>query len=177
MEMTLKLKTIAMLWRDIILNSDEIKTFCLEKYNKEPTIFVGVNGKKLPDKKYCPAIFILPGIKTEGADEDELSYGLCVSWSIDQSKVIVDGIEKIWEEKLEGNTIEFLGTYETDDFGQLIYDTLQKNLLNKGIFPISRNEYNVESQMYFPQFPGFMVLTTHIQPAFGEEINYQEEQK
>lgn len=170
MHSTLKLKTMAMCWRDILMDSAEIKNFCLEKYGKLPTIFVGVNGKKLPDKKYCPAIFILPGVKTEGLDQSELSYGIVVSWSIDQPHVIVDGEITPWNGAEKGEAIEFLGVYETDDFGQLIYEVLQSELTD--IFPISRVDYSIETQEYWPQFPGYMILTTNIYPAIGEELNY-----
>jgi len=109
MEMTLKIKTMAMAWRDILMGSVEIENFCMEKYGKKPTIFMGVNGNKLPDKRYCPAIFILPGIKTEGGGQDVLSYGICVSWSVNQPRVMVDGVEMSWSETLEGEVIEFFG--------------------------------------------------------------------
>jgi len=172
-EMTLKLKTMAMVWRDVLMNSQKIKDFCQQKYEKVPTIFMGVNGRDLPDKKYCPAIFILPGIKTEGADQDVLSYGICVSWSICQPKAIVDGVEKAEAVRITGNVIEMLGMYECDDFGQLIYDELQAALLEIG-FPITKVEYNIDTQAFYPQFPGYMVLTTEIEPAMGEEIEYKE---
>lgn len=152
------------------MNSTEIHDFCMNQYGKPPTIFMGVNGKKLPDKKYCPAIFILPGVKTEGLDQDVLSYGLCISWSIVQPNVMVDGEIKAWSESLTGNVIEFMGVYEADDFGQLIYEVLQAELMSN--FPVSKMDYNIDTQAYFPQFPGYMVLTTDIEPAMGEELEY-----
>ena len=66
-----------------------------------------------------------------------------------------------------------LGMYECDDFGQLIYDELQAALLEIG-FPITKVEYNIDTQAFYPQFPGYMVLTTEIEPAMGEEIEYKE---
>lgn len=170
MELTLKLKTIALRWRDILMNSPEIRDFCVDKYGKPPTIFMGVNGKKLPDKKYCPAIFILPGVKTEGLDQAELSYGIGVSWSIDQSNVMVDGEVKPWSESLAGEVIEFLGVYETDDFGQLIYEVLQTELMDN--FPVSKVTYNIETSSDWPQFPGYMLLETIIEPVMGENLEY-----
>jgi len=59
------------------------------------------------------------------------------------------------------------------DFGQLIYETLQEALIADS-FPLSKVEYNIETQAYFPQFPGYMVLTTEIEPAMGEDIKYKE---
>lgn len=170
MELTLKLKTIALRWRDILMDSAEIRDFCIEKYNKPPTIFMGVNGKKLPSKKHCPAIFILPGVKTEGLDQAELAYGICISWSIDQPNVMVDGEIKPWSEDITGKVIEFLGVYETDDFGQLIYEALQSELMES--FPVSKIDYHIETSAEWPQFPGFMVLETNIEPAMGEELEY-----
>ncbi|MDU2063778.1 MAG: hypothetical protein E6713_02970 [Sporomusaceae bacterium] len=170
MELTLKLKTMAMRWRDILLASDSIRNFCLDKYGKPPTIFVGVNGRKLPDKKHCPAIFILLGVKTEGADQDVQTYAASISWSIMQNDVMVDGEIKPWAENLTGEVIEFLGGYETDDFGQLIYEVLQTELMDS--FPISKVEYNIDTQAYFPQWPGYMIISTDIEPSMGEELEY-----
>lgn len=169
MELTLQLKIIAQRWLEILHNSAEIRDFCMERYRKPPTLFMGVNGKKLPNKKHCPAVFILPGVKSEGVDQPELSYGICVSWSIDQPNVMVDGEIKPWSEDITGEIIEFLGVYESDDFGQLIYEILQDQIEN---FPISKIDYNIETSQDWPQFPGYMILQTTIEPAMGEELEY-----
>lgn len=172
---TLKLKTMAMVWRDVLADSSAIADFCMEKYGKKATFFMGVNGSKLPNEAYCPLICIIPGIKTEGADEEILRYGLGISWVINQPNVLVDGEEKAWSDDLEGSMIEFLGMYESDELGQLIFETLQTWLMDNGSFPISKMEYSINTQAYFPQFPGNMILVTEIEPAMGETIVYEGE--
>ena len=168
---TLKLKTIALRWRDIILASTAIRDFCVEKYGKPPTLFVGVNGKRLPDKKHCPAIFIIPGVKTEGLDQPENSYGIAISWAILQPNVMVDGVTVPWTENITGEVIEFLGAYESDDFGQLIYETLQTVAMDE--HPISKVDYEVDGSSEFcPQWPGHMILQTDIEPTLGETLTY-----
>lgn len=166
---TLQINTMARRWRDIIKNSTRIRDFCIEKYNKAPTIFVGVNGKKLPDKRHGPAIFILPGVKTEGLIP-EFAFALSVSWFIVQENVLVDGVQQKWHENITGELVEFLGAYESDDFGQIIWEVLAEELMDS--FPISKAEYNIDTQEHFPQWPGFMILTTEIEPSMGEVLNY-----
>ncbi len=173
MDRTLKLKTMAMVWRDILVDSADIAYFCKKKYGKKPTVFMGVNGCKLPNEVYCPLICIIPGIKTEGADEEIQRYGLGISWVIKQPNVLVDGVEKAWSDDLDGSLIEFLGMYESDEFGQLIYEVLQSWLIENGSFPISKIEYSINTQAYFPQFPGNMILVTEIEPAMGEILEYE----
>lgn len=168
---TLKLKTIAMCWRDIILSSDAIRNYCLDKYGKPPTIFMGVNGKKLPEDKHCPYICIMPGVKNEGLDQDPLTYGIAISWAIVQSDVLVDGELRKWNENLTGEVIEYLGVYESDDFGQLIYETIQAAVMDN--HPVTKLEYEVNgASEYIPQWPGHMILQTDIEVAMGEEIEY-----
>lgn len=169
MHSTLKLTTIAKKWRDILAGSTRIRDYCMAKYQKPPTFFLGINGKKFPDHRHCPAIFILPGIKTEGLIP-EFPYALTVSWSIKQDDIITDGARKKWTENLVGESIEFLGVTETDDFGQLILEVLQAGL--DETFPISKIDYNIDTQEYYPQFPGYMILTTEINPAMGEQLEY-----
>lgn len=166
---TLILSKMARRWRDILRDSARIRQYCQNNYGKPPTIFLGVNGKKLPDERHCPAIFILPGIKTEGLIP-EFQYALSVSWSIKQPDVEVDGIRKKWTENLTGESIEFLGVTESDQFGQMIFEELQSAVEDD--FPITKMDYNIEIQEHYPQFPGFMILTTEIEPAMGEEITY-----
>lgn len=167
---TLQLTKIAKRWKDILHNSQRLREYCVEKYKKPPTIFVGVNGKKFPDSRHCPAIFILPGIKTEGLMPAEYPYALTISWSVLQQDVVVDGVRQKWSECVNGELIEFLGVYESDDFGQLVMSILQEELMDD--WPISKIDYNIDTQEYYPQWPGFAVLTTEIEPAIGEELHY-----
>ncbi len=169
---TLQLKIMARRWRDILKNSTRIRDFCVEKYGRRPTIFVGVNGRKLPDKRHGPAIFILPGVKTEGLIP-EFAHAIAVSWFIVQEKISVDGVEQPWRENVTGELIEFLGAYEADDLGQIIYEVLAEELMDD--YPITKAEYDIDtSPEYFPQWPGHMVLTTEIDPCMGEIIYYEE---
>lgn len=168
---TLKLKTMAMSWRDILINSVKIRDFCNEKYGKPPTFFMGLTGQKLPPAKFCPFIAIVGGVKKEGLDEEEYPYFLGVSWVILQKNVMVDGKIVPWTENVTGEVIEFLGAYEADDLGQLIYDELQ-NVLGDN-WPISKIDYEVDwAPTWYPQWPGHMIATTTIMPTMGENIEY-----
>ncbi|MDF2631431.1 MAG: hypothetical protein K0Q85_27 [Caproiciproducens sp.] len=171
MNPTLKLKTIAMTWRDILMESGKIRGFCQEKYGKPPTIFMGMNGQRLPVKETCPYIAIVGGVKKEGLEEESFLYHIGISWVIMQSNALVDGEIKPWSEKLTGETIECMGVYECDELGQLIYEVLQEALGDS--WPISKIDYEVDwAPPYFPQWPGHMVAATSILPTMGEEIEY-----
>jgi len=171
LELTLDLTSIAEKWSDTLAASTRLKAWCQEKYGKDPTIFYAANGRKLPDKKYCPVVIVLPGLKHEGISEDPLKYIISVSWCVENNKATVDGVSAAWNEKLTGSYIKFDGARETDEFGQLIYEIIQE--VAKDIFPVSSVDFSIETQEFFPQWPGFMILSTDIEPTFGEIIKYE----
>jgi hypothetical protein len=110
---TMTLQSIVKKWRDAIKNSSAISAFCKEKYGKDLTIFVGYNGKKPPHDEDCPFVVIFPGTKTEGLGEPEYQYMVSVGWAIIQSSIeVIDGVHEVQ------------GVYETDQLGQLIYETI-----------------------------------------------------
>ena len=161
-----------MSWRDILTESTAIRNFCIDKYGKPPTFFMGLNGQRLPNARFCPLISIVGGVKKEGLDEESFSYFLAVSWVVEQKNIMVDGQTAVWtENSTTGEIIEFLGAYESDDLGQLIYAELQAVLGDN--WPISKIDYEVDwAPQYYPQWPGHMIAATSIMPTMGEEIEY-----
>ncbi|QJW46920.1 hypothetical protein HA075_14495 [bacterium BFN5] len=155
---TLKLSDIVSKWRDALQASTSIQTFCTEKYNKLPKIFIGVNGKTLPADADCPQIILYPGAKTEGLEVQEYVYKLSVGWSILQEAATT-----------AGNITAYLGVEECDELGQLIYLELAKlNAAN----PISLVNYSIEPVAYYPRFPGRIDITIKIKPVNGYSIDY-----
>ena len=145
-------------WRDAIANSAAISAFCIEKYNKPLSLYVGIDGKKPPTDKNCPLVIVFPGGKVEGSGEEECCYTGSIGWSIVQPKVTVtDGLAE--------NT----GIYEADELGQLILATVAE--INPS-YPVTRADYSFESNDFFPQYPGRMDITIQIPVVMGAQISY-----
>ena len=155
---TITLESIVKKWRDAIKNSTAISAFCTTKYRKSLSLFVGVNGKKPPTENDCPLIIIFPGSKVEGLGESEYQYMISVGWSILQPSVtVVNGVS------------ETTGTYETDELGQLIYAAIAEASLD---YPITHIEYSIETNEFFPQFPGRIDAIITVPVAFGANLTY-----
>lgn len=155
---TLKLSDIISKWRDTLQASQPIKDYCIAKFNKEPKIYVGINGKTPPASTDCPVIILYPGAKSEGLELQEYTYKLTVGWSIHQDATVVTN-----------NVMEYSGVSECDGLGQLIYQELaQLNMDN----PISEVHYNIEPVVYYPCFTGRMDITLKITLVNGYLINY-----
>lgn len=145
-------------WRDAIANSAAISAFCMEKYHKPLSLYVGIDGKKPPTDKSCPLVIVFPGGKVEGSGEEEYRYTGSIGWSIIQPQVTQqDGITE--------NT----GLYEADELGQLILATIAE--INPS-YPVTRVEYAFESNDFFPQFPGRMDITIQVPVRMGAQISY-----
>ncbi|MCM0759455.1 hypothetical protein M7775_12880 [Sporomusa sphaeroides DSM 2875] len=155
---TLKLSDIITVWRDALQASQPIRDFCTAHYNKQPNIFVGINGKTPPAATDGPVIILYPGTKSEGLELQEYTYKLTISWMISQPAVVVTG-----------NLTEYSGVAECDSLGQLIYLELAQL---KPDNPISVLHYNIEPVAYFPQFCGRMDITVTITPVNGYSINF-----
>ena len=145
-------------WRDAIANSAAISAFCIEKYNKPLSLYVGIDGKKPPTDKNCPLVIVFPGGKVEGGGEAECRYTGSIGWSIIQPGVAnQDGIT------------ENIGLYEADELGQLILTAIAE--INPS-YPVTRVEYSFESNEFFPQFPGRMDITIQVPVVMGMQITY-----
>jgi hypothetical protein len=166
---TVKFTDIVAKYRDALKNNTPINEFCLNKYGVKPTLFIGLNGKSLPDDQFCPAIVLLPGVKHEGLEVSGNEYIAGVMWSIKNGKVLVDGVERDWSPKLSGNVVEFVGVSETDALGQLIYEALAEVSDN---YPVSKIEFNLESQQAYPQWPGYMFITHEADVIIGGNLEF-----
>lgn len=155
---TLKLSDIISKWRNALQSSLAIHSYCLEKYNKAPTIQVGINGKTLLQDSACPVIILYPGAKSEGLELQEYSYKLSVGWTILQPTSTVND-----------NVIEYTGVTECDDLGQLIYQELVQISPDN---PVSEVNYSIEPVAYYPRFHGRMDVTLKITPISGFTITY-----
>ena len=132
-----------------------ILEYCQGKYERDPTVFVGINRKDPPKDADCPYIVILPGVKAEGEDVPDFHYGLTVGWVISN-------------EEMENNELTGLG--ECDDLGQLILEAIKAICPDH---PVSTVTYELNPVDHFPKIIGEMQLELSITPYIGAgEINY-----
>lgn len=155
---TLKLSDIISKWREALQASQPIQNYCVEKYNRAPNIYVGINGKTPPADTDCPLIILYPGAKSEGLELQEYTYKLTVGWTILQNATAVTN-----------NVTEYSGIAECDGLGQLIYLELAQLSTDN---PISVVNYNIEPVAYYPCFPGRMDITLKVTSVNGYNINY-----
>jgi hypothetical protein len=158
MVQTLQLSTIVRKLCNTLRNDQALNDFCKEKYGKPLTILVAMNTKQLPAKMDCPFVVISPGRKSEGTGDTEHQYTIPVAWCVyNKASTTENGIT------------EYLGVYETDDMGQLIYEALVELNPNN---PIKHIDYTVGGMTSFPQFSGHMEATIVIPIVMGGTINY-----
>ena len=155
---TIPLMDIVMRQAEALRSSETIRDFCMDKYNKLPTIFVGYNVKNRPGKDDCPAIVIPRMGKIEGEDSREFKYFTLVGWMIvNGDEVEEDGISRL------------RGLEESDALGQMIYETICH--LNPN-YPVSESHYEVDAVEFFPQIVGEMQLNITIPRTIGVEMKY-----
>lgn len=169
---TIDLQTIVNVWLEALQASEVILNYCKEKYGKAPAYLAGASPRQGPGESYCPYILLLPGDKQEGAGIDVNTYSIGVAWVISNADVIVDGVQKPYDDYPDAALIRSAGMEEANRLGQLIYETLQECAIGRG-YPITKIDYNVSGVPgAFPQFAGTMVATTEIMPCMGEELSY-----
>lgn len=157
-EQTIDMYDILTVWRDAIKNSQPIIDFCLEKYNKLPTIFVGINFDAPPTDDDCPVIILMPGTKIEGQAITPFLYALSIGWSIyNEQTVVID------------NVVEYVGIQQCSQLGQLIYETIAQV---RPDYPITKMTFEINALEMFPQIVGEMTLETEIEPCIGAELIY-----
>ena len=171
MEHTIALQSISRTWMEAIQQSTEIKEYCKTHYGREPKFLLGGNPRESPSEEDCPFIVVMNGSKVEGEGIDTLTYSVAVVWVVSNSDMIVDGKRRPFAGYGDAKSIELQGAIECDEFGQLLYETVQRCAEDHG-YPISKIEYDISPKAAFPQFPGVFIAETEIEPAMGEILTY-----
>ena len=153
---TITITEILQKLRDLIVESDDLATWCDTKYDKSPTIFVGIDSRHPPTEDSMPHILLLPGGKDEGTEESIHIYRVHVSWCVKDTGVTQTE-----------NVIEYDGVYNTDALGQLIWNILAGFSTN---CPASRVEYDIEGAAFVPLFPGTMTIEIRVPVVIGATI-------
>lgn len=130
--------------RDLLKADTAISTWSTTKYGRVPTIYVAVDVKKMPKEDTMPHIILLPDDETKGTEQPDRIHPIMVAWCIKETG-ITSGTQ----------TVEYDGVYDSDAFGQLIWECLSKLSWN---CPASRCEYSVDGAAMVPLFPGYMTI-------------------
>lgn len=145
-------------WRDKLASSEKLDAFCLEKYGKSFTIYVGADVKSLPNENNCPFILMIPSQKSEGVMHEDLQVTITLVWSI-ASK----------EKTINGKIIEMNNVSELTKFGEII--ALEVAEINPS-YPISNLEVGYEYLELGLQARGRMDATIRIPVVMGANIDY-----
>ena len=155
---TIKLTDIDKKWAQALESSAAINAFCMDKYSKLPTIYLGFDGKNMPKESDCPVIILAPGNKTEGLEQSNHTFYKFIRWSVANKSITK-----------AGNIVSYDGEIESDELGQLIYMELAE--LNPDM-PISQVDIDVNGTHFFPQFPGKMDIQLDLEVLIGAETDY-----
>lgn len=153
---TLPLHTIINKIRDTLKNDSDIADFCLTKYSKPLTLFVGINPKNPPKEAHCPFIVIFPVKKREGESLEEYSYNTVLWLGIKNDNAVTTG-----------NVIEESGIEEISEFSQLVYMALRKSTIY-----IDSCVTDIEAVEFYPQHIAQMDIAIEIPIAIDGEIEF-----
>ncbi len=151
-------------WRDCLVSSQVLESFCQTKYGKSLKLFIGLDPNVQLTETDCPYIIIYPGWKTEGGERKQFCYMVPVHWAIINSS-----------KTISGNQVELDGIYDCDMLGQLILAELAEASPGN---PISYVKYEMQTKeslkelAYFPKFEGKMEVKFYITPVLGGNITY-----
>lgn len=156
---TITLSSILQKWEAALLASSAIQDFCMEKYNKAPTLYVGYDKKRPATTADCPVIILFTGNKDEGLEQDIFTYRASIGWSVANKN----------KDTSTPGVIRYPGVFESDELGQLIWAVIAEASDN---WPVSRAYYDLEAVEFFPQVPGRMDIEIDVIPPIGAPIEY-----
>lgn len=151
---TASLVNLTRLFAEKLADSEEIKQYCTQHYEKEQIVFLGTDLKQPPKQDTCPYIVVVPGEKQEGLTQKQFTYVVDIMWCISNKEITQDKL------------VEFVGINEADNLGQLILNTVVNSLKNSVVNQI---DYSVNGLTEYPQFPGQMSLTINVPHVIGTE--------
>ena len=139
------LGAIASRWADLLAESSALKSWCDEKYGKEPHVYLGLNLKAPPGEDECPVVIVLP-VSTTLTDE---------SWPNDAVISVMWSVKNSETEEQDNGVFILTGLLESEEFGREIWDVLYQD---KTVIP-QTIQFEVDPAGSFPQFPGSMEIT------------------
>lgn len=153
MRQTLPLTQITDKWLVTLRSSDELNDYCVAKYGKKPTIFIGLNPKDPISEEFLPAITIYPIGKVEGVTQEEYVYTMFCGWDI-----LYEGVNEA-----EDGIVELEGMNLADELGQILYKLL--SIANPSN-PITEVRYMLDTQ-WAPRWTGIFYADIKITPPLG----------
>ncbi|QTX33212.1 hypothetical protein KAR29_04775 [Aminithiophilus ramosus] len=141
-------------WRDRLMESETIRSFCRSRCGREPEIFIGPAAKDPPGERNCPYILVFPVGKSVGEAAELHSFSLCVGWGV------MDGTAG----DPVGTVRDSRGTRNLEGLGNLIRNELA---YASATYPSSVNEVEYECWFFWPQLVGRMEITVEVPRTCG----------
>lgn len=121
-----------------------INTWCMTKYGKNPTIFVGIDPLKPPPfSGNCPMIIICFGIRAREADQRYRAHSVRIGVAVE---------DKDNRQARTGQIVRFLGCDDLDDFADLVEKEITRALNAAGY--ASTQDPDIEDECIPPYFVG-----------------------
>ena len=148
------------LYRNRLIASDALVTFCQDNYGKDPTFQVGFSEKNPPGLAISPFVLIIPLENNPGLIEAEFRWDVDIVWGIDDNRF--DDFNNIGVQEMRG-------VYKLDEMGQIILEVINGIAGNFNIIP-DFNQYTLENSEFFPLHVGTMKITSSISNVMGATI-------
>lgn len=158
---SIQISDILRKFKSVIKDDLMLTAFTQEKYGKAPFLFVGGDLAAPPNESTMPHIVILPGedpSKEEGAERGNNHYFIGVAWAVHDEQI----------DDSEENSCEFVGLYNCDRMGQLIWESLREFSAN---CPASMAEYTVYGAGISGVYAGTMLIQIDVPTVMGAEIS------
>jgi len=116
--MSTNLKDALALIKTTVATDTDISTFCLDRFSKAPTIFLGINPLNPPVlEKHCPVIAVWVGGRARVQNQSHRVHAINLGTAIMDDAQI-----------RSGNVHEFRGVTTLDDFANLVEEKVVKAL-------------------------------------------------
>nr|WP_321513140.1 hypothetical protein [uncultured Pseudodesulfovibrio sp.] len=84
-------------WKNAVRDAVPVNEFCVERFGKEPRLFMDFDPRDLPGKKDCPYIAFVPhGSPSGGEEEDEREFAVSVFLGTKDGAVEESGREIVY---------------------------------------------------------------------------------
>ena len=125
-------------YRNLILNTSSINTWCNANYSKNLSVFVGYNMEDSPKVSDAPFCVIVPITYERGNSNDE--YRFTLEFNI--------GVYNRTYSNFNGNgALEWKGLYHADALTELIIGALESDISNASVDIVG---YNLEDLSIYP---------------------------
>ena len=84
-------------WKDAVRDSIAVNEFCMERFGKEPLLFMDMDPHDVPGQKHAPFVAFLPhGLTEGGCEQDENRFAVSVFVVMYDREIEQDGREFVF---------------------------------------------------------------------------------